>query len=134
MRTLLIPLSIVLTVTALAFTSSVFSQESKPKTPQQQKFADCAHLSKGMKGDEHTKFMSVCLSGKTHEMKVQAANEAHSTKEEETKEIEIKKKSTSAMTAQREKMKACNSEAKSKNLTGDERKTFMSECLKGDSK
>lgn len=87
-----------------------------------------------MKGDEHTKFMSVCLSGKTHEMKVQAANEAHSTKEEETKEIEIKKKSTSAMTAQREKMKACNSEAKSKNLTGDERKTFMSECLKGDSK
>jgi hypothetical protein len=31
--------------------------------------------------------------------------------------------------AQQEKMKACNKEAKDKQLKGDERKTFMKECL-----
>ena len=33
-----------------------------------------------------------------------------------------------ALTAQQEKMKSCNAEAKGKK--GDERKQFMSECLK----
>ncbi len=33
-------------------------------------------------------------------------------------------------TAQQERMKTCNAEAKGK--TGDERKKFMSQCLKGD--
>jgi len=32
-------------------------------------------------------------------------------------------------TAQQEKMTACNKEAATKNLKGDERKTFMSTCL-----
>lgn len=31
---------------------------------------------------------------------------------------------------QQEKMKHCNAEAKTKNLAGDERKKFMSDCLK----
>jgi hypothetical protein len=31
---------------------------------------------------------------------------------------------------QQEKMKACNQDANSQNLKGDERKKFMSECLK----
>lgn len=31
--------------------------------------------------------------------------------------------------AQQEKMKACNAEAKTKALAGDERKAFMKECL-----
>jgi hypothetical protein len=33
------------------------------------------------------------------------------------------------MTAQQSKMAACNKEATAKNLTGDERKKFMSSCL-----
>ena len=33
---------------------------------------------------------------------------------------------------QQEKMKACNADPKAKTLHGDERKTFMSSCLKGD--
>lgn len=37
--------------------------------------------------------------------------------------------SASAATPQQEKMTACNAEAKTKNLAGDERKKFMSECL-----
>jgi hypothetical protein len=36
-----------------------------------------------------------------------------------------------AETAQQNRMKECNTQAKGK--TGDERKTFMSACLKGDS-
>ena len=35
-----------------------------------------------------------------------------------------------ANTAQQEKMKTCNADAKTKALTGDARKTFMSDCLK----
>ncbi len=35
-----------------------------------------------------------------------------------------------AKPTQQNKMKACNAEAKSKALKGDERKSFMSECLK----
>ena len=37
-----------------------------------------------------------------------------------------------APTAQHTKMKACNNEAKTKELKGDERKKFMSICLKKD--
>lgn len=34
-----------------------------------------------------------------------------------------------AATAQQDKMKACNAEAKTKALKGDERKAFMKDCL-----
>jgi len=44
---------------------------------------------------------------------------------------EGKKSPSPAQQAQQEKMKACNAEAKAKSLKGDERKKFMSECLKG---
>ena len=37
-----------------------------------------------------------------------------------------------ALTAQQEKMKACNAEATQRALTGDARKTFLSDCLKAD--
>ncbi len=36
-----------------------------------------------------------------------------------------------AANAQQDKMKTCNKEAGEKKLKGDERKKFMSECLKG---
>jgi hypothetical protein len=38
----------------------------------------------------------------------------------------------SAATAQQSLMKTCNADAKTKGLKGDERKSFMSTCLKGD--
>lgn len=34
-----------------------------------------------------------------------------------------------AQNSQQDKMKDCNAQAKAKNLTGDDRKKFMSECL-----
>jgi hypothetical protein len=39
--------------------------------------------------------------------------------------------SAPAMTKQQSKMGDCNKDAKEKNLKGDERKKFMSSCLKG---
>ena len=37
-------------------------------------------------------------------------------------------------TAQQDKMKSCNAQASKKGMKGDERKAFMSDCLKADSK
>nr|WP_308445822.1 PsiF family protein [Chitinolyticbacter albus] len=42
--------------------------------------------------------------------------------------------SVHAATAQQEKMGSCNKEASAKSLKGDERKAFMSTCLKADAK
>jgi hypothetical protein len=42
-----------------------------------------------------------------------------------------KKEPSPKQQAQYEKMRACNAEAKAKALKGEERKAFMSECLKG---
>ncbi|MBM7061277.1 phosphate starvation-inducible protein PsiF [Pseudomonas sp. UL073] len=39
-----------------------------------------------------------------------------------------------AATAQQDKMTSCNANASAKALKGDERKAFMSSCLKADSK
>ncbi len=36
------------------------------------------------------------------------------------------------LTAQQQKMSTCSQEAKTKGLKGDERQTFMSDCLKAD--
>ena len=48
--------------------------------------------------------------------------------------VETEKKAKSPkQQAQQEKMKACNADAKTKGLKGDERKKFMSECLKASS-
>jgi hypothetical protein len=46
----------------------------------------------------------------------------------------VKKEPSPAQKAQQEKMKTCNAEAGKKGLKGDERKKFMSGCLKGATK
>lgn len=43
-----------------------------------------------------------------------------------------KKAPSPAQKAQQDKMKSCNAEAKTKALKGDERKKFMSDCLKAE--
>ncbi|MDA0189147.1 MAG: PsiF family protein [Proteobacteria bacterium] len=44
---------------------------------------------------------------------------------------DAKKTPSPAQQAQQDRMKNCNAEAGEKSLKGDERKKFMSECLKG---
>jgi hypothetical protein len=46
-------------------------------------------------------------------------------------EKSAKKEPSEAQKKQREKMKACNKQAADKKLKGDERKGFVSACLKG---
>jgi hypothetical protein len=84
------------------------------KPTQQGKFATCAHESKGLRGDEHQRFMSECLKG--HEEGAEHREAAHK---------------TSADSSQQNRMKTCNEEAGRQNLHGDERRSFMSSCLKG---
>lgn len=84
---------------------------------QQEKMKSCNKDAneKTLKGDERKAFMKDCLSKKgapADNMKAEAAP--------------VDKKA-----AQQEKMKSCNKDAKEKALKGDERKKFMSDCLKG---
>jgi len=46
--------------------------------------------------------------------------------------VAISQEKKQAPTAQQERMKACNAQATEKALTGQERQTFMSSCLKAD--
>lgn len=46
-------------------------------------------------------------------------------------EKSAKKEPSEKQKAQQDKMKACSKEASDKKLKGDERKTFMSGCMKG---
>ena len=50
--------------------------------------------------------------------------------ETEKAPAKVKKAASPKQIAQREKMKSCNAEAKKQELKGDERKKFMSSCLK----
>jgi len=83
---------------------------------QQSKFTVCAHESKGLRGDEHQKFMSDCLKG--HETESAARKENS-------------QRASDDGGSQQNRMKACNQEARAKDLHGDERRSFMSTCLKG---
>ena len=88
---------------------------NEPEQPTyRDRFATCAHESKGLKGDEHQKFMSDCLKGQGP-----------------AKKDEQPHKTTAAAGEQQNRMRTCNEEAHTKNLHGDERRSFMSTCLKG---
>lgn len=83
---------------------------------QQSKFATCAHESKGLRGEEHQKFMSDCLKG--HDAEGVARKDKAHRADDETG-------------SQQNRMRTCNEEAGRRDLHGDERRAFMSTCLKG---
>jgi len=85
---------------------------------QQDKMKGCNAEAKGMKGDERKAFMSKCLK-KDYVLKANAAPAAEG------------KATATAAPTQQNKMKSCNADAKTKALKGEERKAFMSSCLKG---
>lgn len=87
--------------------------EQKTET-QRERFAHCAHETKGMKPEEHRKFMSECLKSQEHPTHVREAHQR-----------------ATGEASQQSKMKTCNDEAHAKSLHGDERRAFMSSCLKG---
>lgn len=87
---------------------------------QQDKMKGCNMEAKegGMKGDERKAFMKKCLS-KDYTLKANGAAATPAAPAEP------------AASTQQDRMKACNADAKGKGLKGEERKTFMSSCLKG---
>jgi hypothetical protein len=91
--------------------------DAKPAS-QQSRFATCAHESRGLRGEEHQKFMSECLkSHGDHEKKAGAANATQRAADETG--------------SQQNRMRTCNEDAGRRDLHGDERRAFMSSCLKG---
>lgn len=101
---------------ACSFAAAPALAESDKASSQQTRFASCAHESKGLKGDEHHQFMRECLKDR------RPGEGAHK------KEASHK---ASADGSQQNRMKSCNEAAGKKNLHGDERRLFMSSCLKG---
>jgi psiF repeat-containing protein len=100
---------------ALYVSPQAFAADGDAKPTQQTRFAACAHESKGLRGDEHQKFMSECLKSGDGEAKKDA----------------VVKTSSGEPGSQQNRMKSCNDEARTKDLHGDERRAFMSACLKG---
>ncbi len=101
---------------ALAVLPALAGEGEEKQGTQQSKFAVCAHESKGLRGEEHQKFMSECLKG--HDRDGAAKKEsAHRASDEAG--------------SQQNRMRTCNEEARSRDLHGDERRAFMSSCLKG---
>lgn len=116
MKNLIAALCLMFAALPLAIAAQSDTHSGTKATAQQQRMAECSHKSKGLKGAEHKKFMSECLKGHktTAATPAGAASTSHASK-----------KST-----QQEKMKSCNAQAKSKKLSGADRKHFMSQCLK----
>ena len=89
----------------------VRAANAEPHSPtQREKFAACAHQSRGMKADERRAFMSDCLrkSPAPPDAKSAVAGEA------------------GAARAHR----SCSAEADRRKLEGEERRTFLGSCLK----
>jgi cell pole-organizing protein PopZ len=124
MHALLGTLASVLLVVTLASAA-----DEKPAHPSQtQRMTECnvQAAEKHLTADARKQFMSACLKGHAipHEETSGAEKDSHSGPAPDGKHH----------TTQGEKMKTCNQEASAKNLHGDERKAFMSHCLKGEKK
>lgn len=104
---------------AFAFSAPAFAG------PQQEKMKGCSAEAKGMKGDERRAFMSKCLK-KDYVLKSEAVADKKAAPADVKQAAE-----TAAPVRQQDRMKQCNADAKAKELKGDERKKFMSACLKG---
>jgi hypothetical protein len=99
---------------ALAAAPALANESEHKPTSQQSRFAACAHESRGLKAEEHHHFMSDCLKG--HSDGAPRKEPGHATATEGS---------------QQNRMKSCNEAAGRKDLHGDERRAFMSTCLRG---
>ncbi len=109
--------TIVLACLGLAFTVSA------PAFAAGEKMKGCSKEATGMKGDERKAFMKKCLS-RDYVLKADAATPAKPA-------APATPATPAAPSAQQDKMKRCNVDARAKGLKDDERKRFMSSCLKG---
>jgi hypothetical protein len=96
-------------------------------TTQQSRMAQCNKEAAGKTGEARKAFMKECLSAKPVAAAETAkpAVKAEAKPEKKAAAIEGKK-----LTPQQERMSFCSKDAKAKGLKGEERKKFMSECLR----
>jgi hypothetical protein len=126
-------------LTCLGFAFSV----STPVFAAGEKMKGCSKEATGMKGEERKAFMKKCLS-KDYVLKSDAAAgvaaapatpATPATSAASAKPAAAATPATpatpAATSAQQDRMRGCNADAKGKGLKGDERKKFMSACLKG---
>ena len=97
---------------------------SAPAFAAGEKMKGCSKEATGMKGDERKAFMKKFLS-KDYVLKHDAMAGAPAAA------IPATPAAPAASSAQQDKMKACNADAKARGLKDDERKKFMGACLKG---
>jgi flagellar capping protein FliD len=147
---------------AATLSASAFAADKAPAdklTPQQQKLSDCAKdaHAKNLKGDEFKSYMSTCTKGSGTAAKTAssttkspptnqtaAGDVATSTTSADKAQAASKKAAPESTTgsqwvagpgasnSQQQKMKTCATDAKAKGLKGNDRRTYMSTCLKGD--
>jgi hypothetical protein len=103
---------------------------------QQDKMTACNKQAgeKKLSGDERKKFMSECLSAKKDEGTTAKAEDKAAKSDDKAAKSEdkaAKAEEKTGKTTQQEKMTSCNKQAGEKKLGGEERKKFMSDCLKG---
>lgn len=99
---------------------------SAPAFAAGEKMKGCSKEATGMKGDERKAFMKKCLS-KDYTLKADTATAAPTA----TAATPAAPAAPAASPTQQGKMKMCNADAKAKGLKDNERKKFMSACLKG---
>lgn len=101
---------------------------AQAQTAQQSRMATCNKQAEGKSGEARKAFMKECLAGK----EAAPAKAAAPMKEEKKAMKEKKAMSASGkeLTPQQQRMSFCSKDAKAKGLKGEERKKFMSQCLK----
>ena len=99
---------------------------SAPAFAAGEKMKGCSKEATGMKGDERKAFMKKCLS-KDYTLKADTATAAPTA----TAATPAAPAAPAASPTPQDKMKMCSADAKMKGLKDNERKKFMSACLKG---
>lgn len=100
---------------------SVYAADTGSTMTPQQRMKECGPKTKGMTKEQRSAFMKQCLSKSGHDAAMAGKTGA----------ADAKAAVSDKRSAQQEKMKSCNADAKTKKLSGADRKAFMKSCLKG---
>jgi len=109
------------TILAVLMCAAALSASAANSQNDKMKSCNAEAKEQTLKGDARKSFMKTCLSSKSASSAAAAPAAAGAAA---AAPMPAKK-----MDSQQEKMKACNSDAKTKALKGDDRKSFMKTCL-----
>jgi hypothetical protein len=114
-------LATILAVSILGTSTSVLAASDMQKA-QQARFGECSHQAKvkGLKGADFKSFMHTCASSSGDGTKAPVATTSSGGRATSTSGKSI---------SQRDRMKDCNADAKTRGLEGTTRREFMKSCL-----